>query len=99
MGEQERPIVKLSLDAIEVEVREVQIEDDDEVYTLTEFNLFGCRHHICPDHLGIEYDIKTCFLDSVITRLEYAFNDDKDLSPDARELKQRILDSIKIVRR
>ena len=82
------PIVKLSLDVVEVDVNDEG-----------EYELFGNPHYICPDHLDTDDIIKTCFLDNVITRLQYAFDKDEDLSPGARKLKRQVLDTIKIVRR
>ena len=76
--------MQITLEKVEVEVND------------GEYELFGNPHYICPDHMDTDDNIKTCFLDNVIMRLQYAFDDDDDLAPGARKLKRQVLDSIKI---
>lgn len=77
---------------IEINIK-VTVKDDGE------FKLHGCPRFLCPNHMGNDYDLKTCFLENLIMSLQYAFEDDDKLAKGAQELKRKVLESIKIVRR
>ncbi len=69
---------------------EVDVEENGE------YTIFGKNTYICEEHKD---NLKECFIDELLFLFEhYALEKDEKLTKGAQELKQKILNSVKVIK-